>query len=196
VNAHPKLLSRAGLSWVGVVLVGLAAGGHAAVPLDEAVAAAAGQTVASLARGAVIGLLLGAAQALFLRGRIVLSPLWVPATIAGCALGQVIGGPFEDIFGLRTIGIPTGLGIGLGIGLFQGHLLRDQWPDAARWAKRNVAAFAAAYALGRIAPLIAGADPSAGTFAPAVAGLAVGIILWPAVGALLYTVHRHGLHRG
>jgi hypothetical protein len=96
---------------------------------------------AALAGGLIVGAIIGAAEWFVLRQRV--SWLWIPATIAGMAVGLVAGAALVD-YGigrgdLALMGAVTGLAVGTMQALV---LARDRIPGAVWWAVANPPAWA------------------------------------------------------
>jgi hypothetical protein len=96
---------------------------------------------AALAGGLIVGAIIGAAEWFVLRQRV--SWLWIPATIAGMAVGLVAGAALVD-YGigrgdLALMGAVTGLAVGTMQALV---LARDRIPGALWWAVANPPAWA------------------------------------------------------
>jgi hypothetical protein len=96
---------------------------------------------AALAGGLIVGAIIGAAEWFVLRQRV--SWLWIPATIAGMAVGLVAGAALVD-YGigrgdLALMGAVTGLAVGVMQALV---LARDRIPGALWWAVANPPAWA------------------------------------------------------
>ena len=115
-------------AWAAAFL-GFPIGGAAAtllVGLIESVGAA-------VIAGAVAGAVIGGAQWLVLRRRLLLSALWVPATAGGMALGMALG---QLLLGHDTTMLPLllcGLVVGAAIGAAQAVLLRGILPSPILW---------------------------------------------------------------
>lgn len=95
----------------------------------------------ALAGGLIVGAIIGAAEWFVLRRRV--SWLWIPATIAGMAVGLVAGAALVD-YGigrgdLALMGAVTGLAVGVMQALV---LARDRIPGALWWAVANPPAWA------------------------------------------------------
>jgi hypothetical protein len=95
----------------------------------------------ALAGGLIVGAIIGAAEWFVLRRRV--SWLWIPATIAGMAVGLIAGAALVD-YGigrgdLAIMGAVTGLAVGVMQALV---LARDRIPGALWWAVANPPAWA------------------------------------------------------
>jgi hypothetical protein len=118
--------------WVawGAAFLGFPAAGVAAAALAGPV-----QTPGSAAlAGAVAGGVIGAAQWLALRRRLPLSPLWIPTTAAGMAVGVTLG---HVLLGDDTSARPLllrGLVVGAAIGASQAVVLRGVLPTPILWS--------------------------------------------------------------
>jgi hypothetical protein len=123
--------------WPVAIVVGLPVGGYIADLVVDGVDSVG----AALVGGLIVGAVIGGAEWLVLRQRV--SWLWVPATIAGMALGLVGGAAIVD-YGvergdLALMGVVTGLAVGVMQALV---LARDGIPGAWWWAIANPPAWA------------------------------------------------------
>ena len=123
--------------WIVAILVSLPIGGYVA---DLAVNGV-DSVGAALAGGLIVGAVIGVAEWFAIRRRV--SWLWIPATIAGMAVGLVAGAALVD-YGidrgdLALMGAVTGLAVGTMQALV---LARDRIPGAVWWAVANPAAWA------------------------------------------------------
>jgi len=123
--------------WPVAILVGFPIGGYIADLVVDGVDSVG----AALAGGLITGAIIGAAEWFALRQRV--SWLWIPATIAGMAVGLVAGAAVVD-YGigrgdLALMGAVTGLAVGTMQALV---LARDRIPGAVWWAVANPPAWA------------------------------------------------------
>jgi hypothetical protein len=123
--------------WVVAILVSLPIAGYTADLVVDGVDSVG----AALAGGLIVGAIVGAAEWFVLRQRV--SWLWIPATIAGMAVGLVAGAALVD-YGigrgdLALMGAVTGLAVGTMQALV---LARDRIPGAVWWAVANPPAWA------------------------------------------------------
>jgi hypothetical protein len=127
---------RMGL-WIVAILIGLPIAGYIA----DLVVNGVDSVGTALAGGLIVGAVIGAAEWFVLRQRV--SWLWIPATIAGMAIGLVAGAALVD-YGvgrgdLALMGAVTGLAVGTMQALV---LARDRIPGAVWWAVANPPAWA------------------------------------------------------
>ena len=123
--------------WVVAILVSLPIAGYIADLVVDGVDSVG----AALAGGLIVGAIVGAAEWFVLRQRV--SWLWIPATIAGMAVGLVAGAALVE-YGigrgdLALMGAVTGLAVGTMQALV---LARDRIPGAVWWAVANPPAWA------------------------------------------------------
>jgi hypothetical protein len=123
--------------WIVAILVGLPIAGYIA----DLVVNGVDSVGTALAGGLIVGAVIGAAEWFVLRQRV--SWLWIPATIAGMAVGLVAGAALVD-YGvgrgdLALMGAVTGLAVGTMQALV---LARDPIPGAVWWAVANPPAWA------------------------------------------------------
>jgi hypothetical protein len=123
--------------WIVAILVGLPIAGYIA----DLVVNGVDSVGTALAGGLIVGAIIGAAEWFVLRQRV--SWLWIPATIAGMAVGLVAGAALVD-YGvgrgdLALMGAVTGLAVGTMQALV---LARDRIPGAVWWAVANPPAWA------------------------------------------------------
>jgi hypothetical protein len=123
--------------WMVAILVSLPIAGYIADLLLDGVDSVG----AALAGGLIVGAVVGAAEWFVLRQRV--SWRWIPATIAGMAVGLVAGAALVD-YGigrgdLALMGAVTGLAVGTMQALV---LARDRIPGAVWWAVANPPAWA------------------------------------------------------
>jgi hypothetical protein len=123
--------------WIVAILVGLPIAGYIA----DLVVNGVDSVGTALAGGLIVGAVIGAAEWFVLRHRV--SWLWIPATIAGMAVGLVAGAALVD-YGvgrgdLALMGAVTGLAVGTMQALV---LARDRIPGAVWWAVANPPAWA------------------------------------------------------
>jgi hypothetical protein len=123
--------------WIVAILIGLPIAGYIA----DLVVNGVDSVGTALAGGLIVGAVIGAAEWFVLRQRV--SWLWIPATIAGMAIGLVAGAALVD-YGvgrgdLALMGAVTGLAVGTMQALV---LARDRIPGAVWWAVANPPAWA------------------------------------------------------
>jgi hypothetical protein len=123
--------------WIVAILVSLPIAGYIADLVVDGVDSVG----AALAGGLIVGAIVGAAEWFVLRQRV--SWLWIPATIAGMAVGLVAGAALVD-YGigrgdLALVGAVTGLAVGTMQALV---LARDRIRGAVWWAVANPPAWA------------------------------------------------------
>jgi hypothetical protein len=123
--------------WPVAILVSLPIAGYIA----DLVVNGVDSVGTALAGGLIVGAVIGAAEWFVLRRRV--SWLWIPATIAGMAVGLVAGAALVD-YGigrgdLALMGAVTGLAVGTMQALV---LARDRIPGAVWWAVANPPAWA------------------------------------------------------
>jgi hypothetical protein len=93
------------------------------------------------ADGAVIGVSVGIAQWLVLRGRIGRAGWWILATIVGFAIGKYVGGVIaENVPGAVGLGL-SGAAIGVSVGVTQWLVLRRHVIRAEWWILASVLAW-------------------------------------------------------
>jgi hypothetical protein len=127
----------------GVAFVGFPIGGTAAAALVGPIATVGAAAIG----GAVTGGAIGLAQWLVLRRRLPLSPLWVPATAGGMAVGMALG---HLLFGDDTSTLPLlqrGLITGAAIGATQAILLRGLLPAPLLWGAVVTGSWAVGWAI-------------------------------------------------
>jgi len=158
----------------------------------------AGGAVVVLLFGAVIGVLLGAAQLLALPRGAGPWPAWILATTVGAALGFELAAAVGELLGNvidPTISVAVGGGIiqdasgavvGLGLGCAQWLVLRRSVPGSRRWIVASVIGAGLGYgaAIGALELLtvpILKANPglSFGAILGLFIGVAQGLVLWP-----------------
>ena len=123
--------------WPVAILVSFPIGGYIADLVVDGVDSVG----AALAGGLIVGAVIGTAEWFALRQRV--SWLWIPATIAGMAVGLVAGAALVD-YGigrgdLALMGAATGLAVGVMQALV---LARHRTPGAFWWAIANPPAWA------------------------------------------------------
>jgi hypothetical protein len=123
--------------WALAILISFPIAGYVADLIVGGVASLG----AALVGGLIVGAIIGAAEWFVLRQRV--SWLWIPATIAGMAVGLVAGAALVD-YGigrgdLALMGAVTGLAVGVMQALV---LARDRIPGALWWAVANPPAWA------------------------------------------------------
>jgi hypothetical protein len=123
--------------WVVAILVSLPIGGYIADLVVDGVDSGG----AALAGGIIVGAVIGAAEWFALRHRV--SWLWIPATIAGMAVGLVVGAALVDYRIDRGDLALMGAVNGLAVGVMQALVLaRHRIPGALWWAVANPPAWA------------------------------------------------------
>jgi hypothetical protein len=123
--------------WAIAILVSLPVGGYVADLFVNGVDSVG----AALAGGLIVGAIVGAAEWFVLRQWV--SWLWIPATIAGMAVGLVAGAVIIDYGIDRGDLVVMGAVNGLAVGAMQALVLaRDRVPGAWRWAAANAPAWA------------------------------------------------------
>ena len=123
--------------WIVAILVSLPIAGY----ITDLVVDGVDSVGTALAGGLIVGAIVGSAEWFVLRERV--SWLWIPATIAGMAVGLVAGAALVD-YGigrgdLALMGAVTGLAVGTMQALV---LARDRIPGAVWWAVANPPAWA------------------------------------------------------
>jgi hypothetical protein len=123
--------------WAVAILVSVPIGGYIADLVVDGVDSVG----AALTGGLIVGAIIGAAEWFALRRRV--SWLWIPATIAGMAVGLVAGAALVD-YGidrgdLALMGAVNGLAVGVVQALV---LARNRIPGAVWWAVANSPAWA------------------------------------------------------
>jgi hypothetical protein len=123
--------------WVVAILISLPIGGYIADLVVDGVDSVG----AALTGGLIVGAVIGAAEWFALRQRV--SWLWIPATIAGMAVGLVAGAPLVD-YGVDRGDLALMGGVnGLAVGVMQALVLaRHRIPGAFWWAIANPPAWA------------------------------------------------------
>jgi hypothetical protein len=123
--------------WPVAILVSFPVGGEIADLVVDGVDSVG----AALAAGLIVGAVIGAAEWFALRQRV--SWLWIPATIAGMALGLVAGAALVD-YGIDRGDLALmGAVNGLAVGVMQALVLaRQRIPGAFWWAVANPPAWA------------------------------------------------------
>ena len=123
--------------WAVAILVSLPIGGYVA----DLVVNGVDSVGAALVGGLIVGAVIGAAEWFVLRQRV--SWLWIPATIAGMAVGLVAGAALVgygiDRVDLALMGAVNGLAVGTAQALV---LARHRVPGALWWAVANPPAWA------------------------------------------------------
>ena len=123
--------------WIVAILVGLPIAGYIA----DLVVNGVDSVGTALAGGLIVGAVIGAAEWFVLRRRV--SWLWIPATIAGMAVGLVAGAALVDYGVGRGDLALMGAATGLAVGTMQALVLaRDRIPGAVWWAVANPPAWA------------------------------------------------------
>jgi hypothetical protein len=123
--------------WVVAILVSLPIAGY----LADLVISGVDSVGAALVGGLIVGALIGAAQWFVLRQRI--SWLWIPATIAGMAIGLMAGAALVDYGIARGDLALMGAVNGLAVGTMQALVLaRNRIPGALWWVVANPPAWA------------------------------------------------------
>jgi hypothetical protein len=123
--------------WVAAILVSLPIGGYIA----DLVVKGVDSVGAALAGGLIVGAVIGAAEWFALRQRV--SWLWIPATIAGMAVGLVAGAALVDYGIGRGDLVLMGAVNGAAVGTMQALVLaRHRIPRASWWAVANPPAWA------------------------------------------------------
>jgi hypothetical protein len=123
--------------WIVAILVGLPIAGYIA----DLVVNGVDSVGTAVAGGLIVGAVIGAAEWFVLRQRV--SWLWIPATIAGMAVGLVAGAALVDYGVGRGDLALMGALIGLAVGTMQALVLaRDRIPGAVWWAVANPPAWA------------------------------------------------------
>ena len=118
--------------WPVAILVSFPIGGY----LADLVVDGVDSVGAALAGGLIVGAIIGAAEWLALRRW--LSWVWIPATIAGMAVGLVAGAALVD-YGIDRADLALmGAVNGVGVGVMQALVLaRHRIPGALWWAVAN-----------------------------------------------------------
>ena len=123
--------------WVVAVLVSFPIGGLIA----DLVVNGVDSVGAALAGGLIVGAVIGAAEWFALRQRV--SWLWIPATVAGMAIGLVAGAALVDYSIARGDLALMGAVNGVAVGAMQALVLaRHRIPGALWWAVANPPAWA------------------------------------------------------
>jgi hypothetical protein len=123
--------------WVVAILVSLPIAGYVADLVVDGVDSAG----TALVGGLIVGAVIGAAEWFVLRHRV--SWLWIPATIAGMAIGLVAGAALVDYGIGRADLVLMGAVNGLAVGVMQALVLaRNRIPGALWWAVANPPAWA------------------------------------------------------
>ena len=123
--------------WEVAILVSLPIAGYIA----ELVVDGVDSVGAALAGGLIVGAIIGAAEWFVLRRRV--SWLWIPATIAGMAVGLAAGAALVDYGIARGDLALMGAVNGLAVGTMQALVLaRHRIPGAVWWAVANPPAWA------------------------------------------------------
>ena len=123
--------------WPVAILVSLPIGGYIADLVVDGVDSVG----AALAGGLIVGAVIGAAEWFALRHWV--SWLWIPATIAGMAVGLVAGAALVDYGIARGDLVLMGAVNGLAVGVMQALVLaRGRIPGAFWWAVANPPAWA------------------------------------------------------
>jgi hypothetical protein len=123
--------------WVVAILVSLPIGGYIADLVVDGVDSVG----AALAGGLIVGAVIGTAEWFALRRRV--SWIWIPATIAGMAVGLVVGAALVDYGIDRGDLVLMGAVNGLAVGTVQTLVLaRHRIPGALWWAVANPPAWA------------------------------------------------------
>jgi hypothetical protein len=123
--------------WVVAILVSLPIAGYVA----DLVVNGVDSVGTALLGGLIVGAIIGAAEWFVLRHRV--SWLWIPATIAGMAIGLVAGAALVDYGIGRGDLVLMGAVNGLAVGVMQALVLaRNRIPGALWWAVANPPAWA------------------------------------------------------
>jgi hypothetical protein len=123
--------------WVVAILISLPIGGYIA----DLVVNGVDSVGTALLGGLIVGAVIGAAEWFVLRHRV--SWLWIPATIAGMAIGLVAGAALVDYGISRGDLVLMGAVNGLAVGVMQALVLaRDRIHGAVWWAVANPPAWA------------------------------------------------------
>jgi len=123
--------------WVVAILVSLPIAGY----LADLVVDGVDSVGTALAGGLIVGAIIGSVEWFVLRQRV--SWLWIPATIAGMAVGLVAGAALVDYGIARGDLALMGAVTGLAVGTMQALVLaRDRIPGAVWWAVANPPAWA------------------------------------------------------
>ena len=123
--------------WEVAILVSLPIAGYIADLVVDGVDSVG----AALAGGLIVGAIIGAAEWFVLRRRV--SWLWIPATIAGMAVGLVAGAALVDYGIGRGDVVLMGAVTGVGVGVLQALVLAgDRVTGAVWWALLNPPAWA------------------------------------------------------
>jgi hypothetical protein len=129
--------ARPGWLWPVSILVSLPIGGYIA----DAVVNGVDSVGAALVGGLIVGAVIGAAEWFALRRWV--SWVWIPATIAGMAVGLLAGAALVD-YGIERGDLAImGAVNGLGVGVMQALVLaRQRIPGSSWWAIANPPAWA------------------------------------------------------
>ena len=123
--------------WPVAILVSLPVGGYIA----DAVVDGVDSMGAAFVGGLIVGAVIGAAEWFVLRHRV--SPAWIPATIAGMAVGLLAGAALVDYGIDRGDLVLMGVVNGLAVGVMQALVLaRRRIPGAFWWAVATPPAWA------------------------------------------------------
>ena len=123
--------------WPVAILVSFPIGGYIADLVVDGVDSVG----AALVGGLIVGAIIGAAEWFALRQRI--SWLWIPATIAGMAVGLIAGAALVDYGVDRGDLVVMGAVTGVAVGVMQALVLvRRRIPGAFWWAVANPPAWA------------------------------------------------------
>jgi hypothetical protein len=123
--------------WIVAILVSLPIAGY----ITDLVVDGVDSVGTALAGGLIVGAIVGSAEWFVLRERV--SWLWIPATIAGMAVGLVAGAALVDYGIARGDLALMGAVTGLAVGTMQALVLaRDRIPGAVWWAVANPPAWA------------------------------------------------------
>jgi hypothetical protein len=166
------------LRWLPTILA-FPVGGY----LAHLLAGPADQLTATLLGGALLGVVLGAAQALALRSRVAALP-WIGATAVGLAVGVTLGTAAVD-YGTGPADLALqGAISGAVLGAAQLLVLRGRLAGAWRWVPLT----AVAWTLGWTVTRAAGIDVEAHYYVFGLSGALVATIL---TGLLAVTIVRH-----
>jgi hypothetical protein len=166
------------LRWLPTILA-FPVGGY----LAERLAGPADHLTATLLGGALLGAVLGTAQALALRSRVATLP-WIGATAVGLAVGVTLGSAAVDYgTGAADLAVQGAIS-GAVLGAAQLLVLRGRLAGAWRWVPLT----AVAWTLGWTVTRAAGIDVEAHYYVFGLSGALVATIL---TGLLAVTIVRH-----
>jgi hypothetical protein len=155
------------VQWVGLTMLGLAAGLALALPLGVPIFAVVGAMAGTPLVLSIVGLSLGTAQWPIIRRHFSRSWLWIVASAFGMALGLTAGVTLVEQIGRVLIGGQVNfrmLGVagrslsfgvigvlgGVSLGLAQWLVLRTHTPDCKAWIRVNAWSLGAGLACGSI----------------------------------------------